>query len=152
MTSDAARAELERHLAAAHTLGGADIRARLLWLEQAAALAESAGLDEEGRQGALHLRAALGAIVAWSRGPRDHQSVVALDALVRTLLARGTLALLRALAGRYAQLAKARAPHRGVCAELRDLLEELARTVERGEPAPDDLVDRLKRLQDALAP
>ena len=67
----------------ANSLGTATLRQRLTWIETAAAATEAcvaAGdLDDHGA--ALHLRAALGAIVHWSRGDKDTDSLVALDAL-----------------------------------------------------------------------
>ena len=129
----------------------ADLHARLQWLEDAAAAAEAADLGDDGRVGALHLRAALGAIVQWTRGPQDPATLVELDAVVRLLIARGTLALYRALAAAYAALVDARAPHRAACVEAKDAYLALARAVEKGTPVGDDVVDRLTRIRATLS-
>jgi hypothetical protein len=146
---EAALASLERVLLDAHDLGSADLRARLRWLERAATAAGAVALDDEGRAGALHLQAALGAIVQWSQGPKDPASLVALDALVRTLTTRGYLSLLRSLAAAYDALVDERAPHRAACAEARDALRTLARSVEHGQPPPPVVAERLAALRTA---
>lgn len=141
---------LEHQLLAARDLGTADLRARLQWIEDTAAAASDAGLDEEGQSAALHLRAALGAIVKWSQGPKEPDSLVGLDALVRTLLARAQLGLLRSAAAAYDALVDARVPHRAACIEARDALRGLARAVEKGEPPSPDVAARLERVRASL--
>ena len=145
-TSEAALQSLERVLLDARDLGGADLRTRLRWLEAAGNAADAVALDDEGRDGALHVKAALGAIVKWSQGPKDPDSVVALDALVRTLMARGYLAMVRSLAGAYDELVDERAPHRAACAEARDALRALAKSIEKGQPPPPAVGARLAAI------
>jgi hypothetical protein len=137
---------LERVLLDARDLGDADLSARLRWLEAAGNAADAAALDDEGRSGALHLKAALGAIVQWSQGPRNPDSLVALDALVRTLTARGYLAMVRSLAESYDALVRVRAPHRAACAEARDALRTLAQSIEKGRPPPPAVAARLASI------
>jgi hypothetical protein len=144
------RQQLEEQLFAVRSLGQADLRTRLAWLEATVLAADAVDLDDEGRAGARHLRAALGAIVRWSQGDRDPATLVELDAVVRTLLARGTVGLLRSLAAGYAALVKARAPHRGSCAEARDALLALARSVEQGRPPPPAVAARLAAIRATL--
>lgn len=137
MTAAADTQKLEELLAAAPDVATRGLRERLQWLEDAAAAAEQAELGDEGAAGALHLRAALGAFVRFSQADaathNDPRAIAELDALVRMLLARGTLALYRALADHYDDLVHERAPHRAACAEVRDAFREAARAVERGE-------------------
>ncbi|MBM4280844.1 MAG: hypothetical protein FJ137_08810 [Deltaproteobacteria bacterium] len=149
MPPEAALASLERALLDARALGSGDLRARLRWLESAATAAGAVALNDEGRAGALHLQAALGAIVQWSQGPKDPASLVALDALVRTLTTRGYLAMLRSLAAAYDALVDERAPHRAACAEARDALRTLAKSVEHGQPPPPVVAERLAALRAA---
>jgi hypothetical protein len=149
-TKDAALHALERVLLEARDLGTADLRARLRWLEAAGVAADAAALNDEGRAGALHVKAALGAIVQWSQGPKDPDSLVALDAVVRTLAARGYLAMLRSLADAYDDLVDERAPHRAACAEARDALRALAKSVEQGQPPPPAVAARLAAIRDAM--
>ena len=134
----------------ANTLGPADLRTRLLWIERAADAAEAVDLDDGG-QAALHLRAALGAIVKWSQGDKNPDSLVELDALVRLLMARAQLGLLRGLAGFYDRLVEERAPHRAAAAETRDVLIELARAVEKGTAVPGDVQARLAAIAASLS-
>ena len=142
---------LEHQLLAARDLGGADLRARLQWIEDTAAAADDACLDDDGKTAALHLRAALGAIVQWSRGSQEPSSLVQLDAVVRTLMARAQLGLLRSLANGYDALVQAKAPHRAACAEARDALRALARALEKGEAPPPSVAERFARVRASLA-
>jgi hypothetical protein len=150
-TNEGALQALERVLLDARDLGGADLRARLRWLEAAGNAADAVALDDEGRAGALHIKAALGAIVKWSQGDKDPASLVALDALVRTLTARGYLAMLRSLADAYDVLVDERAPHRAACAEARDALRALAKCIEKGQPPPPAVATRLATLRAEMA-
>jgi hypothetical protein len=150
MTTASARTTLEQALLEVRSLGTADLRTRLRWLEATALAADALDLDDEGRAAATHLRAALGAIVAWSQGDKDPSTLVQLDAVVRTLLARGTVGLLRSLAHHYDVLVDERAPHRPACVEARDALTEMARAVERGEPVPAAVAARFARIRASL--
>lgn len=145
---------LEDLLVAASELDKLDVRARLQWLEDAARAADDADLGDEGKAGALHLRAALGAIVKWSQGPdtTSKESVAQMEALVRTLMTRGLLGLYRALADAWATLARERAPHRVACVEVRDAFREAARAVESGAPIPASVRERLERARAAIEP
>ena len=142
-------------LARAETLAGSDARARLQWIEDVATAAEAEALGEDGAQGALHLRAALGAFVRFAgltdAQRSDPRTQAELSALVRTLLARGTLALYRALAAHYDALVVARAPHRAACAAMRDAFREAAQAVERGEEVSEETRARMRAAQDSLS-
>lgn len=144
---------LEELLVAAGDLDKLDLRARLQWLEDAAHAAEALELGDEGKQGALHLRAALGAIVKWSQGPdtTSKESVAQLDVLVRALMTRGLLGLYRALADAWDTLARERAPHRAACIEVRDAFREAARAVETGAPVPPSVREKLERARASIA-
>lgn len=143
-------------LAQGPSLADGDLRARLQWIEDAAGAAEALELDDDGKQGALHLRAALGAFVRFSQLPEDERATpraqLELDLLVRTLLARGVLGLYRALAASYDALVRARAPHRAACAELRDAFREAAAAVERGEAVSVQTRERIGRASASLTP
>jgi hypothetical protein len=152
VVDDAALQALQRLLLDVKALGPASLRERLRWLEAVATAAEAVALDDAGRVGALHLRAALGAIVQWSQGPKDPDGLVALDALVRTLTTRGSLALMRSLASTYDELVAARAPQRAACVAARDALQALARSIEHGRPPPPALAARFVDLRASLPP
>jgi len=146
---------LQAILLEANGLGTADLRTRLHWIEKAAAATEACVAagdldDDDGGSAALHLRAALGAIVKWSQGDKSPDSLVALDALVRTLMARAQLGLLRGLAGFYDQLSTLKQPHRAACLEARDALREMALAIERGEPVSSSTLQRFERARAAL--
>lgn len=143
---------LEDLLTAAGDLDKLDVRARLQWLEDAARAAEALELGDEGKTGALHLRAALGAIVKWSQGPdtTSKESIAQLEALLRTLTTRGLLGLYRALADAYETLARERAPHRAACIEVRDAFREAARALETGTPIPPSVRERLDRARASI--
>ncbi len=150
MTTSDPLLRLEQKLLEAKSLGTADLKTRLQWIEDAAIAADDAALDDDGHTAALHLRAALGAIVKWSQGPKDPSTLVELDALVRTLMARAQLGLLRSLANSYDALVEARAPHRAACVEARDALRAMARALERGEPVPAEVNARFERIRQSL--
>lgn len=143
---------LEDLLVTASELDKLDLRARLQWLEDAARAAEALDLGDEGKAGALHLRAALGAIVKWSQGPdtTSKESVAQLEALLRTLMTRGLLGLYRALAEAWDALARERAPHRAACVEVRDAFREAARALEKGAPVPASVREKLERARTAI--
>ena len=81
---------LEAVLLQVQDLAGAPLRVRLQWIEDAAAAVDASvaagDLGDDGKSAALHLRAALGAIVAWSQrgsqGDKKPDSLVELDAIV----------------------------------------------------------------------
>lgn len=147
---------LEELLGQANDVDALDLRARLQWLEDAAAAAEALDVDgalgDEGRDGVLHLRAALGAVVVWSQGPdtTSKESAAQLEALLRTLIARGLVGLYRALASTWDTLAKERAPHRTACIDVRDAFREAAKAIERGEGAPASVREKLESARAAL--
>ena len=149
---------LEAVLLQVQDLAGAPLRVRLQWIEDAAAAVDASvaagDLGDDGKSAALHLRAALGAIVAWSQrgsqGDKKPDSLVELDAIVRTLLSRAQLGLLRGLAAFYDDLVDERAPHRAACVQARDALQEIARAVEKGTPTPPSALRRLERVREAL--
>lgn len=156
-----ARARLEAVLLEAQSLDGGDLKQRLLWLERAADAADAVhaedaasndgkNADDDGKDAGLHLRAALGAIIQWSRGPKDPATLPALDAVVRTLLNRGLLGVTRSLAASYDALVDARVPHRAACAEARDALLEMARALEKGLPPPPSATARFARVRASL--
>lgn len=146
---------LEAVLLQVQDLGGAPLRTRLQWIEDAAAAVDASvvagDLGDDGKTAALHLRAALGAIVRWSQSDKQPDSLVELDAIVRTLLARAQLGVLRGLAAFYDELVDERAPHRAACVEASDALLEIARAVEKGTPMPPTALRRLERVRAALA-
>ncbi|HEY1100462.1 MAG TPA: hypothetical protein VGF99_16095 [Myxococcota bacterium] len=140
---------LQAVLLEANALGPADLRTRLMWIEKAAAAADAVALeadDDDINSGALHLRASLGAIVKWSQGDKAPDTLVELDAIVRTLLTRAQLGLLRGLAGIYDALVDERAPQRATCAALRDALLAFAKHVEKGTPPPASLQQQFSEI------
>jgi hypothetical protein len=142
---------LEDVLASADGLAHAPLRDRLAWLERAALAAERADLGERGVQGALSLRAALGAIVRFSQSEQSHDALAELDVVVRTLLSRAQLAFTSALADQYETLASDRGAGtlRETCRELADVYRELARAVRRGEPVSSETMQRVQRVRES---
>ncbi len=146
----AATQQLERVLLEVNSLGAADLRAHLMWIERAALAAENAAVDIDDNGAALHLRAALGAVVKWSQGDKSPTSLVELDALVRTLLARAQLGMLRGLADFYGELVVTKEPHRAACAQARVALLEMARGVERGVAVSPSTLQRFAEITASL--
>ena len=129
----------------------ADVRKRLQWIEDVAGATEAADLGEVGATAALQLRAALGTMVKWSQGPQTPESTVELEALVRLLLARGTLGIYQALAASYDEMARTGPRATAVAAgEAREVFLKLAQSVESGKPPPPSLQQRLERIRAAL--
>lgn len=139
---------LEQLVARAGALGAMTLREQLQWLEDTAAATEQADLGDEGEQAALQLRAALGAIVKLSQQqpPPTPQEIAEGQLVVRTLMARGTLALTRALAETWRALAHEKHPRRAACMAVADAFDDLARAVQQGRPIPPEVADRLRAV------
>ena len=128
------------------------VQTQLQWLEDTAQALDAADLGDEGKAAALNLRAALGAVVHWARGPRDEKTLPELEGVVRTFTTRGVVALHRALAAGMRALADARAPQRAVCLDLASIFDALATAQENGAPPPVDVLERLTAARAAFAP
>jgi hypothetical protein len=90
---------------------------------------------------ATDLRAALGAMVAWSRGPRTDTSTAELLALMTALLQRAQATLLSALADHWRVLADEGAHERA--AALSDLFARAAAELRDGGVVGDDVRARI---------
>lgn len=98
---------------------------------------------------ATDLRAALGAIVAWSRGPRTDTSTAELAALMTALLRRANATLLQALADHWRVMADAGADAGadGRAGDLSDLFARAAADVVAGGEVGDDVKAALAALR-----
>jgi hypothetical protein len=144
--SDEAHAHLTRLLAEANDVAhSTDLRTRLQWLEDAALAAEACDLGEHGARGALDLKAALGATLRYAKAKAsaraasshfdDAAALDQLEALVRTLIERGTSTLFAALADEWSALA-GKGPMRAQAQLLADALRALSLAAARGEDPP----------------
>ena len=142
---------LEQLVARAGALGAMTVREQLQWLEDTAAATEQADLGDEGEQAALQLRAALGAIVKLSQHPSPTPTDIAEGQLVvRTLMARGTLALSRALAETWRAMAHEKHPRRAACMAVADAFDDVARAVQLGRPIPAEVVEQLRAVDASM--
>lgn len=137
-------------LGRADALASADLRTRLQWIEDAAAAIEATDLGDDGVVAATHFRAALGAVVAWSKSPPQQRSLVALEAVLSTLLQRAMVAMARASAEYFEALVDERAPQRAACAEAARLLSDVAVAAEKGSPLPKNFAARVRELSSSL--
>jgi hypothetical protein len=124
----------------------AGLQGQLQWLEDAATALDAADLGDEGKAAATDLRAALGAVVHWSRGPQDPKTLPELEAVMRTFTTRGLATLYRVLAAHLRELADLRVAMRAACLEMASVFDALGKSVENGTRPP---VDALKRLEAA---
>lgn len=138
-------------LGRADELAATDLRTRLQWIEDAAAAIETTDLGDDGVIAATHFRAALGAVVAWSKSPPQQRSLVALEAVLHTLLQRAMVAMAAAAADYFDALVDERAPQRAACAEASRLLHEVARAAEKGAPLPKNFAARVRELSSSLS-
>lgn len=138
---------LEALLIDARGLDGADLLARMTWLEAVADAVDEASLGSLGKGAARDFRAALGAIIAFSRGSRDPDELDALHATVRTFMARAQQALFGALSSSYRELAaSAQGEDRAECAAIAQAFAEMRDAVTSGGPAPQGAIDRLAMI------
>jgi hypothetical protein len=105
------------------------------WLEELTRVAASA-LDDAPAQAAItDLRAALGAVVQWGRGPRTPESLVELELVFRALVARGSVGLYEAIARELRALADVSAQQnaeREACRSAADAYTDAARALAEG--------------------
>lgn len=143
--------DVEALLARAGSLGAMSVREQLQWLEDTAAAAEQADLGDDGDVAARQLRAALGAIVKLSRieSPTE-RDVAEAQLLIRTLMARGLYALSLALAETWRALAHEKHPRRAACIEVAAAFDDLARAVQKGQPIPASVADRLRAVDASM--
>ncbi len=119
----------------------ADLAARVAWVQALAVAIDDADLGPAGTAAAQDVRAALGAIVAWGRGPRTPDSVVELNGLMAALLRRASSTLYRALSETWRALAAADAGAVGVA----DAFAAAAAAIDAGDDVPADVVAVLRR-------
>lgn len=138
---------LEGLLVDARALEGADLLARMQWLEAVASAVDEAALGSLGKSAARDFRAALGAIIAFARGTRDPEQVDALQATVRTFVARAQGALFGALAASYRDLAPvAPLSDRAACAALAQAFGEARDAIGQGGSVPKAVLDRVAMI------
>jgi hypothetical protein len=129
----------------------ADLPSQLAWLERASTAAAEAELGEAGQAAALDLRAALGAFVEFSRGPRGRGEQLALEMTVRTLITRALHTLYAALSETYAALGRSDEQELGAeCRELARLFGLLARNVEKGKPIRPEIMRKLEAMRERV--
>jgi hypothetical protein len=122
------------------------LQAQLQWMEDAALALDAAGVDDA----ATNMKAALGAVAHWARGPQDPATLPELEGVVRTLTTSAQVGMYRALADALRTMADARTPQRSLCLDLAGVFASLARSIERGDPPPKDALERLSRARDLL--
>src|SRR5688500_18229296 len=126
---------LEKVLLRSTEAASSDLTRQLEWLQEAAEACDSATeLGDVSAHAALHLRAAIGAFVEFTRGPQGPTELLVLQATVKAMLATALHALYGALALSYRELGRTKHPHRAECRELSHLWSGLQRSVAKGEP------------------
>ena len=116
----------------------ADLAGRAAFVARLADAIDAAVTDlPAAAAAATDLRAALGAIVAWSRGPRTDASSAELLALMTALMRRGQATLLSALADHWRVLADGGAHERA--ATLSDLFARAAAEIRDGGDVSDEV-------------
>lgn len=128
----------------------ADLSARAAHVARVADAIDAAITDlPAAASAATDLRAALGAVVAWSRGPRTDTSTAELAALMTALLRRANATLLQALADHWGVVAAA-GDDAGVddrATALSGLFARAARDVVAGGDVSDDVKAALAALR-----
>jgi hypothetical protein len=128
-----------------------DLKAQLSWLEEAADACDRATeLGDSARHAGLHLRAALGAFVEFTRGPQGPGEQVMLELAVKTLLGSALHSLYGALALSYRELGRTKHPYRAECRELSHLWSALQRGIAKGEPVRPDVFRKLEAIRDKI--
>ena len=122
------------------------LQTQLQWLEDAALALDAAGLAAA----ATDLKAALGAIAHWARGPRDPKGLPEVEGVVRAFTTRGVVALYRALASALREMADVRTPQRSLCLDVAAAFTALASAAESGRPPPKDALERLASARDVV--
>ena len=145
---DDPRRALEDAMLRAHELPKQDLATRLQWMEDVALAAERADLGDDGARAARDMKAALGAILKFARGPQTQSALGELELMVGALTARATSTLFRALARDYDALARTKgAPRRAESMQLAVAFDELAAAVEKGEPIAQRTIDRVAEVR-----
>jgi hypothetical protein len=137
---------LESIVADSAALADANLRARLEWLESAAAACEREALAEP----AFLLRAALGAIVKFSRAPGDAAALGELEVVVKALTAKALLGLTTTLADTYGALAQKGGVHRAQCADASEAFRAMSRALQHGERVPASALEKMRALDATL--
>jgi hypothetical protein len=117
-----------------------ELEQKLQWLEDAAEALEALDLGEAGRTGALHLRAALGAFVQWAEDPQreSERALADLELLTRALVNKGLTGMYRGLAQAYGELG---------LEDVGQAFLDAAGAVERGQPIPPSVTERLEKAR-----
>lgn len=132
----------------AAALEKASLTQRVAWLQK---LVDTLAVDADARLTSVltDFRAAIGAVVAWGRGPRTPESLVELELVMRALVARGS-------AGLYALLARelrAMAAHDvdgAVCLLAADAAQAAADAVASGRPVEARHVEAMAALRERI--
>ena len=137
---------LESLLFAAQTVEeSGDLAAKIQWVEDVAACIQ--GLGKPGERAALDLKAALGAIVLYSKGKRTPEDRLAMEATVRTFSARGLYGLYGVLHDQYRELSLS-GPHAKRARELAQIFLELQKSMGSGQKIPDGLRARMTKFRE----
>jgi hypothetical protein len=119
-------------------------------LQEAADAADSAELGDIGKHAALHLRAAIGAFVEFSKSPQGPTELMFLEVTVKSMLGTALHSLYGALAILYRDLAQEEHDRQRECRELSRLWSTLQRSVARGEPIRPAVFRKLENLRAKL--
>ena len=146
MTRASDRARLIALAGSQRPRADASLQDQVRWLEELTAVAARA-LDDDAAQGALtDLRAALGAVVAWGRGPRTEESLRELELTFRALVTRGSVGLCEALARDLAALGA----HDARAKTAAGAFTAAAHALAHGEPLAPAHVDAMRALEGEL--
>lgn len=147
-TSDLLRALVDD----ASALEQADLAARVRWLErviEAVAANGRSQADERVDAVLTDLRAAIGAVVAWGRGPRTPESLVDLEVTMRALITRGTAGLY-ALVARDLEALAAHGVEADACTTAANAMRAAAEATARGTPLPHEHLEALAAVRSRL--
>ena len=132
----------------------AGLRGQLAWLEKAALAVDAADLGPDGAEAARDFKAALGTLLTFARAAKqkapDQEALLEVQAVLRTLTGRGQLALYRALSRQLRLLAATPTSQSASCAELAEVFDALASSLQRGTPPPVDVLERFGQLRSSL--
>lgn len=91
-------------------------------------------------------KAALGAIVVFSRGPQHRKDLVELEAVVRALMTRGLATLYQALAEAWDELARI-SPMRDEARLLADAFRTASMSTSRGKAPTREVLDKIAQVK-----
>lgn len=148
---DDGRAALGRVLVDADAAARGPLAAQVDWLRAASRAVRDAELGDDGARAALDLDAAIGAVVAWSRGDRSDDTLVELQALMQALLTRALATIATATAGAWREVATDE-DQRIAATEMAAILDDVARALQSGLGVPSSTAARIEAVRRGQPP